>query len=153
MAQKPIVHMHKIGEKIPFDISLYRSIEFSLKRPSDIRTARLGLEYAVTAVLAPDYKVDNPVTHARGVIKIEENATEGERVLLDEMKGLRDKVSELERMIAIASEGGGCVLRDGAEGIVRQSAALFPAARSLGIRQKTKPLLKSSCRAAPSTFD
>jgi hypothetical protein len=37
-------------------------------------------------------------------VKIEENATESQRVLLDEMKGLREKVSDLERMIA---EGGG----------------------------------------------
>lgn len=99
MVQKPIVHMHLAGEKIPFDISLYRSVEFSLKRPSDIKAARQALEQAITAVLASDYKVDNPVTHARGVVKIEEYATESQRVILDEMKGLREKVAELERLL------------------------------------------------------
>jgi len=37
MAQKPVIHMHRAGEKIPFDISLYRSMEFARTRPSDLR--------------------------------------------------------------------------------------------------------------------
>ncbi len=34
MTQKPIIHMHEAGQKIPFDVSLYRSIKYSRLRPS-----------------------------------------------------------------------------------------------------------------------
>ncbi|MDF0499073.1 hypothetical protein [Bradyrhizobium yuanmingense] len=76
-AQKPIIHMHKSGEKIPFDISAYRSIEFSLARPTDLRAARVALKAAVEAVMLEGYEIDNPVTHARGVVAIKESASVG----------------------------------------------------------------------------
>jgi hypothetical protein len=96
MAQKPIIHMHKAGEKIPFDVSLYRSLEFSLVRPSDLRDARASLKGAVQAVLADGYKVDNPITHTRGVLKIHEQASDPQRVLLDAIEGLANRVGQLE---------------------------------------------------------
>jgi hypothetical protein len=92
MVQKPIIHMHKVGEKIPFDISAYRSIQFSLERPSDLREARAQLKGAVEAVLAEGYKVDNPVTHARGVVHLQEQATDAQRVLLDEIEGIKERL-------------------------------------------------------------
>jgi hypothetical protein len=98
MAQKPIIHMHKAGEKIPFDISAYRSIEFSLSKPADLRSARINLRAVVEAVMADGFKVDNPVTHARGVVHIQEQATDDQRVLLDEIKGLKDRLSKLESL-------------------------------------------------------
>jgi hypothetical protein len=97
MAQKPIIHMHKKGEKIPFDISAYRSIEFSLERPNDLREARGLLKSAVDAVLANGYRVDNPVTHARGVVHLQEQATDSQRVLLDEMEGIKERLNKVER--------------------------------------------------------
>lgn len=97
MAQRPIVHMHKVGEKIPFDISAYRSIEFSLERPNDLRDARGRLKNAVEAVLADGYKVDNPVTHARGVVQLQEQATDSQRVLLDEMEGIKERLNKIEK--------------------------------------------------------
>jgi hypothetical protein len=96
MVQKPIIHMHKAGEKIPFDISAYRSIEFSLERPSDLREARGRLKNAVEAILADGYKVDNPVTHARGVVHLQEQATDSQRVLLDEMEGIKERLNIVE---------------------------------------------------------
>jgi hypothetical protein len=96
MVQKPIIHMHKKGEKIPFDVSLYRSLEFSLVKPSDLRDARALLKDAVQAVFADGYKVDNPITHARGVLKIHEQASDPQRVLLDAIEGLTKRVGELE---------------------------------------------------------
>ncbi|MEH2611397.1 hypothetical protein [Bradyrhizobium sp. AZCC 1693] len=96
MAQKPIIHMHKVGQKIPFDISAYRSIEFSLERPIDLKNATARLKSAVEAVLADGYKVDNPVTHARGVVHLQEQATDSQRVLLDEMAGIKERLNKIE---------------------------------------------------------
>ncbi|WP_143749206.1 hypothetical protein [Mesorhizobium sp. WSM3882] len=42
--QKPIIHMHLEGQKIPFDIASFRSIRFSRRRPRDIRDAREALK-------------------------------------------------------------------------------------------------------------
>lgn len=58
MAQKPIIHMHQAGERIPFDVSLYRSIKYSRARPVDIRAARSDLQKMVEAVLAPAYEAE-----------------------------------------------------------------------------------------------
>ena len=97
MAQKPIIHMHKAGEKIPFDVSAYRSIEFSLEKPGDLREARKRLASAVDAIFASEYKVDNPVTHARGVVDLQERATDAQRVLLDEIEGLKERLNSIEK--------------------------------------------------------
>jgi hypothetical protein len=96
MVQKPIIHMHKVGEKIPFDISLYRSLEFSLVKPSDLHDARALLKNAVQAVLADDYRVVNPVTHARGVVKFQEQASDPQRVLLDALEGIKERLEKVE---------------------------------------------------------
>src|SRR5262249_32336692 len=96
MAQKPIIHMHKKGEKIPFDVGAYRSLEFSLDRPSDLRNARASLAGAVEGLLADGYKVGNPLMHARGVVELHERASHPQRVLLDEIEGLKDRLGKLE---------------------------------------------------------
>jgi hypothetical protein len=51
MAQKPIIHMFQVGQKIPFDVSLYRSIGFSRARPADLRDARTRLAAQVNALI------------------------------------------------------------------------------------------------------
>jgi hypothetical protein len=81
MAQKPIIHMQLADEKTPFDLSLYRTLKFSRSRPSELRKARDELKRTLEAVLAEDYKVDNPVTRARGQIKIEQEATPEQRIV------------------------------------------------------------------------
>jgi hypothetical protein len=99
MAQKPIIHMQLAGETVPFDVSLYRAIKFSRTRPKDIRTAREQLKLQVRAVLDSDYEVENPVTNARGRIKLDESATEPQRVILD-------RLGAIEAKLASSSSGG-----------------------------------------------
>lgn len=96
MVQKPIVHMQLADDVIPFDVSLYRAIKFSRKKPSDIRKARADLKAAVDAVLVSDYVVDNPITRARGQIKVEQNATPQEQVLFNLINGLSARLERLE---------------------------------------------------------
>jgi hypothetical protein len=83
MAQKPIIHMQLADEKIPFDISLFRAIKFSRVRPKDIRTARDALKRQVEAIHADGYQVENPVTRAGRVVKLEARATPGPRAIQD----------------------------------------------------------------------
>src|SRR5262245_35015983 len=75
MAEEPIIHMQLATEKPPFDVSLYRAIMFSLLKPSDHDEARAELKRAVEAVLAEGYEAENPVTNARGRLRLRESAS------------------------------------------------------------------------------
>jgi len=97
MAQKPIIHIQLADEKIPFDLSLYRSIKFSLAVPSDIDKAQVALKAQVEAIHAADYQVENPVTKARGVVQLKEHATPPEQVLLDQIADLNRRLLNIEQ--------------------------------------------------------
>lgn len=96
MAQKPIIHMQLVEEKIPFDVSLYRTLKFSRVRPGDLRKAREELKRAVDAVLSEGYQVDNPITRARGQIRLEERATPEQKVMLDQLRSIQDRLDMVE---------------------------------------------------------
>jgi hypothetical protein len=96
MAQKPINHMHEVGQRIPFDVSLYRSISYSRIRPKDLTAARGQLEKMVEHALAADYQVENPVTNARGRFSLEQHATPEQQVLIDQIRGVEQRLANLE---------------------------------------------------------
>ncbi|MET3596548.1 hypothetical protein ABID26_005967 [Mesorhizobium shonense] len=95
MTQKPVIHMHLEGQRIPFDIASFRSIKFSRARPRDLKAARAALKDAIEAAVRPDHKVDNPVTFARGKVDFAEDATPRERVLQEQIDDLRFRVNSL----------------------------------------------------------
>jgi hypothetical protein len=66
ISRKPIIHMHREGERLPFDPNLCESIGFSRLKPSDLRTARSHLRQLVDAVLDEGYEVINPISHFFG---------------------------------------------------------------------------------------
>jgi hypothetical protein len=97
MVQKPIIHMQLASENVPFDVSLYRAVKFSLAKHRDVEAAKSELEKSVRAVLADGYQVENPVTGARGRIKLEEHATPDQQVLLEELGALKSRMDQLSR--------------------------------------------------------
>lgn len=94
--QKPVIHVHRTDQKIPFDVSLFRSMKFSVAQPKHVRMAREGLSELLKAVLAKDYKVENPVTKARGRVEFEKSATSAERLLQDEVAALKQRLDTIE---------------------------------------------------------
>ncbi|KZD23553.1 hypothetical protein [Tardiphaga robiniae] len=96
MVQKPIIHMHEVGQRIPFDVSLYRSIAFSRTHPRDLVAAREKLQHAVDVVLSPNYQVENPVTNARGRLRLEHAATPEQKVVIDQLRAIEDRLAGLE---------------------------------------------------------
>jgi hypothetical protein len=96
VVQKPIIHMHLAEVQIPFDVSLFRSLRFSLRRPADIKLARSGLREMVLTVLAPEHEVENPVTAARGRIRFDETATAPDKLLREEIDGVKERLKWLE---------------------------------------------------------
>ncbi|MDE3809987.1 hypothetical protein I7I49_06795 [Sinorhizobium meliloti] len=94
--QKPIIHMHLEGQRIPFDIASFRSIKFQRKWPRDLRRARDTLKQAVEAATAPGHFVDNPVTFSRGKFEIAESATPADKVLFDEIESITARLERIE---------------------------------------------------------
>lgn len=94
--QKPIIHVHLEGQRIPFDIAPFRSIKFSRRRPSDIRAARASLLASVSEATNPDHEIDNPVTFSRGKLEFEQTATPVERVMQDQIAELSRRLGAVE---------------------------------------------------------
>jgi hypothetical protein len=71
MVRRPIVHMIRNDQKIPFDVAPHRAIPYSYAHPDDVETAQTALQSAVEEAIRPDFHVENPITHARGVQKLQ----------------------------------------------------------------------------------
>jgi hypothetical protein len=104
MAQKPIIHMQIIDEKPPFDVSLYRSIKFSLRRPDDLNRARDTLLAQVKAVMTPEYVVENPVTRTLGRIQLEQHATPEQQVILEQLQAMQNRLQVVESNNVVLGE-------------------------------------------------
>lgn len=99
MTQKPIIHMHEHGQRIPFDVSLYRSFRYSRIRPRDIKAACDDLTEAVKAVHTSGYQVENPVTRTLGKIEFERHASPRDKIVVSEIEGIKVRIKELEEML------------------------------------------------------
>jgi hypothetical protein len=96
MKQLPTIHMYLEGQSIPFDVKLDRAISFKYGHPNDLKNAQTALKAAIDEVIKVDFIVDNPITRARGIEKLEERATPEERVLLDQMQHILKRLDALE---------------------------------------------------------
>jgi hypothetical protein len=129
MERKPIIHVFRAGEVIPFDVKPYRAIQFSLEHPKHLSEAQKQLKQAIDAVLAPGYQVENPVTRARGYAELSRHAMPGTEVILAEIEALKERTmsADLSARLARAEvqklrDGGyayGVGIRDERESIVR----------------------------------
>jgi hypothetical protein len=63
--QKPIIHLVKEGERIPFDIRLLRAISFSLTSAGRLRQAQEQLRTSLNEACSENYRGMSPVTMAR----------------------------------------------------------------------------------------
>ena len=97
----PIIHMQLATQKIPFDVAGYRAIKFALARHMDLEKAKVDLKNFVNETMAPNYLQDNPVTNARGRLKLEQNATPETRVLMEEMDLLKSQMNDMRRILGV----------------------------------------------------
>jgi hypothetical protein len=111
MERKPIIHMYRVDQVIPFDVKPYRAIPFSFEHPKQRFEAREQLKQAVDAVLADDYQVENPVTRARGYAEMSRHAMPEIKVLMAEIEGLKSRVASYEAVASAARSMGGPKIR------------------------------------------
>lgn len=109
----PVIHMHREDQKIPFDVSLFRSLPFELSEPKHLKAARAGLRDLLVAALDKDHKVENPVTKARGQVAFEQTATPADVIIKDQVEALAAAVAQVQ---------------DRLSGMVKDPLGLFPVA-------------------------
>lgn len=106
MVQKPIIHMFLEGTNIPFDIAPYRAIRFKLVHPDNLESAKTDLKAAVDSVTGKDHVVENPVTRARGQLKLQQHATPEQQVLLEGIQALTARLDVIEGQLRRVVRGG-----------------------------------------------
>jgi hypothetical protein len=102
--QKPVVHMIRDGEEIPFDIKDYRAVKYRLEDFEDHQKARRDLAAQVKAVEAPGYTVSNPIIKARGFKELAQSSEPKDKLIADmqvAVQRLGSRVSELETTRAL----------------------------------------------------
>ena len=92
MKMLPTVHLIHENWKIPFDVAPYRAIPFVFDNYSDLEKAQKELQSTVTEAIAPDFRVENPVTYAIGRVELELQATPEMKVILERL----DKIEAVQ---------------------------------------------------------
>jgi hypothetical protein len=93
--QLPTIHMILKGSTIPFDLAHLRAIFFSTEWPEHVASAKTQLKATVEEVMQPGFQVDNPITHAKVLFALREQATPEVRALIDEVTALRGRLDGL----------------------------------------------------------
>lgn len=95
MVSKPIVHMQEKAERIPFDVSLYSAVLYSLESVKSHKEAIDQLRRHIDAALDANHEVDNPVTRSLGQEKFSQTAMPEIELLKNEISSLRNAVQPL----------------------------------------------------------
>lgn len=122
MKQLPTIHMIHTAWKVPFDVMPYRAIPFSRDRVEDYQSAMSALKAAVEEATRPGFKDENPISHALGRIQLEEHASPDQKVLLDRMETLENRLAHVEKRqvpkSALDQDGEYAVRRGAAGGTI-----------------------------------
>ncbi len=97
---KPIIHMIRKNESIPFDVIPHRAIPFSVEQSRFLEEAREALRPAILQAIQPGFAPDNPITHALGQVQLQKNASPEMKVITEEMAALRGMVVQLSAQVA-----------------------------------------------------
>lgn len=96
MVVKPIVHIQQQDEQIPFDLSIYRAVPYSMDSVEAIDKAVADLTAQVEQAIDPAHKIDNPVTRTLGREHASQTPLPEFELLQGEMASLRAAVESLQ---------------------------------------------------------
>jgi hypothetical protein len=97
MVRLPTIHMIHKDWRLPFDVAPFRAIRFCRDEYEELETARDDLKSTVNEIIKPEFVVENPITHARGVIAFDQHASSEQRVILDRLEALERHIQRLDR--------------------------------------------------------
>src|SRR5690242_20497274 len=69
-AEKPVIHIAKLGTILPFDNAAHRAIFVDVTDWDRLEQARERLAKTVRLIRKPDYQVSNPITQANASFKL-----------------------------------------------------------------------------------
>ena len=101
---KPTVHMQDAGERIPFDVSLYSSVLYSLESVEEIDSAVAELKKHIDDAIDPNHEIDNPVTRTLGHEQFSPKALPESELLLAEIASLKEQIAPILREQEITAE-------------------------------------------------
>ncbi|MGD9477050.1 hypothetical protein [Shinella sp. G-2] len=93
----PIVHMHREGEPIPFDITTFRSVHYARNTFQQVEQSKVRLRKTLEAVFEGSHEVENPVTRTQDKIVFRLHASPSDKVILDELEEIRSRLRFLEK--------------------------------------------------------
>lgn len=82
-AQKPTIHIAKLGTPLPFDNAGHDTTFVDVTDWGSITRVRERLAASVTAIRKPGYRVSNPITQANASFELKSSADPKEQVLGD----------------------------------------------------------------------
>lgn len=95
MVSKPIVHMRRVTEKIPFDVTLFSAVTYDLDSVEGHDAAIQELKRHVAAAVDPNHDVDNPVTRTLGKQHFNQTALPELSLVRAELDSLRNSIQPL----------------------------------------------------------
>lgn len=94
---KPVIHMKRKGERIPFDNTAFRTIDYDLVEFETIEKAKVILISFIDEIEKDGFKVETPVSRARAVKEVRFEGTEVEKILQSQVSVLANEVAGLKR--------------------------------------------------------
>ena len=93
---RPVIHMMRKGERIPFDNSSFRTIVFEHDTYEGMEAAKVALEAQLDEIEKDGFKVETPVSRARAVNDITFEGNDFEKTLIEEIEDLRLEINLLK---------------------------------------------------------
>ncbi|HET6157752.1 MAG TPA: hypothetical protein VFE34_05370 [Dongiaceae bacterium] len=93
---KPIIHMYSGSARIPFDVSTYRAITYSLDHPKDMEAARAALDAQVVETEADGYRSLTPVQFTLDFAAFKKSDADLKEEMLATVMQLSARVTALE---------------------------------------------------------
>ena len=94
---KPTVHIQDAAERIPFDVSLYSSVLYSLDSVEEIDSAVAELRKHIDDAIHPDHNIDNPVTRTLGHEQYSPKALPEAELIRAELASLKEQLAPIFR--------------------------------------------------------
>ena len=96
--QKPVVQMIATGQKIPFDVSVIRTVFFDISDPDSVEKARTDLMGFVQSIETKPVEIDVAISRAASLKILQEQPNPGSR---NRKQIRRDDLRRLEAMLEI----------------------------------------------------
>jgi len=98
---KPVLHIAQVGTKLPFDTAGVATMAYDVADIHSHKRAQAELVRMANLVMAPGYRVSNPVTTATGVLALAKSGDEKDAIIartVEQVSLLSTKVENLTRL-------------------------------------------------------